>query len=108
MIIIDKTANHRSEFSKLAQKKYKIKYDCMRKVFYWELCKKPKFDHTTKWYMHKLESVREIETTKILWDFEIQTDHLISARRPELMLILKKIVVLWIFTVLADEYENKR
>ena len=27
---------------------------------------------------------------KILWDFEIQTDHLIPARRPDLVLINKK------------------
>ena len=31
--------------------------------------------------MHKLESVQENETHKILCDFEIQTDPLISARR---------------------------
>ena len=23
----------------------------------WELCKRLEFDHTTKWYMHKQESV---------------------------------------------------
>ena len=27
---------------------------------------------------------------KLLWDFEIQTDHLISARRPDLIIINKK------------------
>ena len=48
-------------------------------VIYWELCKKLKFDHTTKWYMHKLETVLENETHKILWDFEIQTDYQILA-----------------------------
>ena len=40
-----------------------------------------KFDHTNKCYMHNLESILENET-KILWDFELQTDHRISARRP--------------------------
>ena len=40
--------------------------------------------------MHKPESVLENETHKILWDFEIQTDHLIPARRPDLVLINKK------------------
>ena len=29
--------------------------------------------------MHKPESVLENETHKILWDFQIQTDHPISA-----------------------------
>ena len=30
--------------------------------------------------MHNLESALENETYKILWDFEIRTDHLISTR----------------------------
>ena len=30
--------------------------------------------------MHKLESVLEYETHKILWDFEIQVYHLIQTR----------------------------
>ena len=40
--------------------------------------------------MHNLESVLENEMHKLLWDFEIQTDHLISARRPGLVIINKK------------------
>ena len=40
--------------------------------------------------MRNQESIQEIETHKILWDFEIQTDHLISARRPDLMIVKKK------------------
>ena len=43
--------------------------------------KNMKFDYTTKWYRHKPESVLENETHKILWHFEMQTDHLIPARR---------------------------
>ena len=27
------------------------------------------------------------ETHKILWEFELQTDHLISARRPDLVIV---------------------
>ena len=38
-----------------------------------------KFDHPNKWYMHKLESAQENETRKLLWDFEIQIDLLITA-----------------------------
>ena len=52
-----------------------------------ELCQKLQSDHTTKLYVHKPESVRENETQKILWDFEIQTDHL---RRPNVLLINKR------------------
>ena len=40
--------------------------------------------------MHKAESVLQNEIKKIFWDFEIQMDHLILARRPDLVLINKK------------------
>ena len=49
-----------------------------------------KFDHTTKWYKHKPESVQENEMHKILLDFEIQMDDQIPARRPDLVLIKKR------------------
>ena len=71
-------------------KKYKTRHDCLRKVIIGELWKKSKFDHTTKWYKHKLEFVLENEMHKVLWDFEIQTDHLIPGRRPDLIIIKDK------------------
>ena len=40
--------------------------------------------------MHKSEYVPENKTGKILWDFEIQKGHSISAKGPDLMLINKK------------------
>ena len=62
----------------------------MGKLIHRELCKKLKFDHTNKWYKRNPDSVLENETHKILWDFEIQTDHQISARQPDLIIINKK------------------
>ena len=52
-------------------------------MIHWDLCKKFKFDHTARWYMQKVESTSENETHNILWDSEIQLDHLILARRPD-------------------------
>ena len=40
--------------------------------------------------MHNPEPVRENATHKLLWDFNIQTDHLFPARRPDLIIINKK------------------
>ena len=54
------------------------------------MCKKFKFDHTNKWYMHNPAPVLENDTHKLLRDFNIQTDHLIPARRPDLIIINKK------------------
>ena len=63
------------------QKEYKTRHDWVWKVIHWELGKKLKFDSIIKWYLHRLESIQENEMHKVLWDFEIQTDHLIPARR---------------------------
>ena len=60
------------------------------KVIHSELCKEFKFEHTNKWYMHNSESVQENETHKVLWDLVIQTDHLMLARKPDLMIVNKK------------------
>ena len=57
------TINHIiSECSKLAQKEYKTRHDWVSKVFHCEMCKKFKFDHTNKWYMHNPSSVIENDT----------------------------------------------
>ena len=40
--------------------------------------------------MHNPASVLENDTHKLLWDFDIQTGHLISARRPDIIIINKK------------------
>ena len=48
------------------------------------------FDQTNKWYIHNTKFVLENETHKLLWDFEIQTDHLISTRRIDQVIINKK------------------
>ena len=37
--------------------------------------------------MHNPASVLENDTHKLQWDFDRQTDHLISARKPDLIII---------------------
>ena len=74
----------------MEEKEYKTRHKWVGKVIYYLLCKKVKFDHTNKWYMHNTKSVLENETHKLFWDFEIQTVHLILARRPDLEIVNKK------------------
>ena len=97
----DETINHISECNKLEQKEYKTWHEWVGKVIHWEL---RNFDHTNKWYMYNPESVLKNETHKLLWDFEIQTDHQISARRPDLIITKKEKRTCRIvdFAVLAD------
>ena len=40
--------------------------------------------------MLNMESVQENETHNILWDFEIQTDNLVSIRRSDVVIVKKK------------------
>ena len=40
--------------------------------------------------MHNPESVLENETLKPLWEFAMQTDHLILVRRPDRMILNNK------------------
>ena len=68
----------------LVQKEYKTTHDWVGKVINWELCKKLKFDHMNKWYMHNPEFVQDNEMHKLVWVFEILTDHIILARQPDL------------------------
>ena len=59
-------------------------------MIHWELCKKLKFEPTTKWYMYKLESARENKEHNILWGFEIHKDHQIPTRRQDPAIMKKK------------------
>ena len=69
---------------------HQTRLDWSGKVIHGELCKKLEFDYTDKWYMLNPESVLENKTHKLLRDFEIQTDNLISARRPDLIILNEK------------------
>ena len=62
----------------------------MGKVIHREFCQKFKFAHTHKCNMQNSAPVLENETRTLLWDFNIQTDHLISSRRPDLIIINKR------------------
>ena len=70
----DPPSSIRSEWSKLAQKQYENRLDWMWKVNHWEFCKRLEF----------AQCVQKNEMYKILSDFEIQTDHRISVRWPDI------------------------
>ena len=60
-----------------AQTEYKGRHDKLAKVIHWDLCKKYGVKVQSKWYDHVPEKVEETDHVKILWDFNIQTDHVI-------------------------------
>ena len=60
------------------------------KIVHSKLARKCNFEGSDKWYEHEPESVLENEYYKILWNFSIQTDHVIEAQRPDLVVVNKK------------------
>ena len=60
---------------KLAQKEYKQRRDNITRIVHLELSQKFGLVGKGKWYNRKPANVVENDRVKILWDFNIQTDH---------------------------------
>ena len=86
----DESIDHVSGCSKLAQKEYRRRHGDLGEIVHWKLARKCNFEAGDKWYEHDTESVLENEDYKILWDFSIQTDHVIEARRPDLVVVERR------------------
>ena len=52
-------------------------------------CPPGSFNRARFWYEHEPKNVVENENFKILWDFTIQCDHMIEARRPDIVVVDK-------------------
>ena len=59
-------------------------------MVHWDFLWKCGFSRVDKWYEHQPETVLENNDYKLLWDNNIQTDHQISARKPDLVVINKQ------------------
>ena len=74
----------------MAQKKYKARHDRVATAVHWCLCKNYGLPVSDQWYQHRAEKVIESEDAKLLWDYNIFTDHNKGARRPDIVLVNKK------------------
>ena len=77
------------ECSKLAGTEYKRRHDNVARIIHRELCIKYGFSTAEQWYEHNPEKVLESREVKILWNFSVQTDHEIEARKPDIIVIDK-------------------
>ena len=73
--------------SKLAQKEYKRRHYGSNKIVHCNLARNCNLEVGDKWYEHEPKSVLENEDYKILWDFNIQTDHVIEAWRLNFVVV---------------------
>ena len=59
-------------------------------MVHWKLCCKYDLGRSKKWYDHQPDGVIENERCKILWDMNIQYDHVIETRRPDIVVVVDK------------------
>ena len=96
----DETIDHIvSGCSKLAQSEYKKRHDKVASAVHWSMCKNYNIPCSDKWYTHQADKVAENDEVKILWDFNIQTGHVIVHRRPDIVLIKKDIKKMYIIDI---------
>ena len=79
-----------SECSKLAQREYKRQHDNVAWYEHWQLCGKEELEWADQWYKHTPQQVVENTGFKVLWDFNVQCDRMVEARRPDIIFIDKQ------------------
>ena len=55
-----------SEWSKLAQREYKRRYDNVARMVHWKLCEKFNLEKSGKWYLHNPQTVTENVNLKLI------------------------------------------
>ena len=87
----DETVSHIvSECSKMTQSEYRGRHDKVVTAVHWGLAKKHGLEHSEQWYQQKAEKVSENDKVKLFWDFNVFTDRVIEARRPDIMVLNKE------------------
>ena len=77
------------------------------RLVHWKLCCKNGLKRSEKWCEHQSDGVEEDERCNILWDTTIQYDHIIEARRPD-MIVVEKESNKAIIVDIASPYVMKR
>ena len=69
-----------SECRVMAQNEYEGRHDKVAKIIHWDMYKEKGVEVSSKFQAG----------VKILWDFNIQTDHVVEHRRPDVVVLDKK------------------
>ena len=86
----DESITHlNADCKKLAQKECKQRHDNIARIVRLELYRRFSLVCEVKWYNHKPASVVENDRVKIFWNFNIQIDHAIQHRRPDIVVLYK-------------------
>ena len=92
--------------TQLAGTQYKTRHDSVAKYLHWLLCGKYDIQRGHYGWRHSPCSVVVNNSVKLLWDFNIFVDHVISARRPDIVVIDKvsSVVTLIDVSIPADKH----
>ena len=88
-----------SECKKIAQTEYKKRHDKVATWTHWRLCQIYSLPHADSWYKHLAQKVIDTPQVKILWDFNIQTDGVLEARRLDIVVTDKENQETWIIDI---------
>ena len=78
-----------AERKKSCSERAQTKNDNIARIVHLELCQKFGLIGEVKWYYHKPAIVVENDRIKILSDFNIQADHVIQHRKPDIVVLYK-------------------
>ena len=73
--------------SQTCSERVQKKHDLVGRGIHWEICRANGIHVKSKWYEHQPEAVIENDSCKILWDFTVQRDHFITARKLDRIFI---------------------
>ena len=87
----------------------KKRHDNTFRHIHWKLCEKHGFQGAQHWNEHEPDGFIESKGYEILWDFTIQCDTKIEARRPDIVVIdkIRKEVKIVDVTIPGDERVSK-
>ena len=73
------------------QREYNRRHNTVAKLVHWKLCEKHNLERKEKWYEHCPKGAVEDDGVKLTRDINIQCDNVMEARRPDLILVDKKV-----------------
>ena len=86
----DETIQHIvSGCSFLANGEYKRRHNNICEQLHWNILASHNLTKESHWWKHQPAPVIENENIKVLYDFDVRTDKVISACRPDIMLVSK-------------------
>ena len=78
----------------------------MAQLIHWNLFKKYEPDHIRHWHAHTAEKIMGNKKVIVLWNFTIQTDHVIQTRRLDFAAKEKEMDHTWIIVIAMPGYSS--